>query len=145
MVKPDGVQRQLVGEIISRYEKKGYTLVGLKMIAPDEKLAAKHYEDLKDKPFYKGLVAYFCTGQPVVAMCWQGPDVCKVGRIFIGQTNPLTSQPGTIRGDFGVSIGRNLIHGSDGHEGAQAEIPLWFKENEIFNWAVSDDKWKHEK
>lgn len=145
MVKPDGVQRGLVGEIIQRMEKKGYILVGIKMVLPDEKLASDHYADLKEKPFYKGLVNYFLQGQPVVAMVWQGQDVIKVSRKFIGQTNPLTSEPGTIRGDFGVAVDRNIIHGSDGAEGAKTEIPLWFKENEVFQWTPSNDKWTYSK
>jgi nucleoside-diphosphate kinase len=145
MVKPDGVQRGLVGEIVKRFEQKGFILVGIKMVNPTEELASKHYEDLKAKPFYKSLVNYFLQGQPVVGMVWQGADVVKSGRRLIGETNPLTSPQGTIRGDFGVNIGRNIIHGSDGTDGAQTEIALWFKENEVHSWTPSNEKWTYEK
>ena len=117
MVKPEGVARGLVSEIIGRWEKRGYTLVGIKVLQPDAKLAGAHYADLSARPFFKDLVHYMSSSGPVVAMVWQGKDVIKVSRDMIGMTNPLTSAPGTIRGDLAVNIGRNVIHGSDGVEG----------------------------
>lgn len=125
MVKPDGVQRGLVGEIIGRFEKRGYQLVGLKMVHASKDHIEKHYEDLAGKPFYPGLVAYMSSG-PVVAMIWQGKDVVKQGRALLGATNPLASAPGTIRGDFGIDVGRNICHGSDAVDSAKKEIALWF-------------------
>jgi len=125
MIKPDGVQRGLVGEIIQRFERKGYQLVAMKFVHVSKELAEKHYDDLKAKPFYKGLCEYIVSG-PVVAMVWQGKDVVKGGRTLIGATNPAASTPGTIRGDLAIDVGRNIIHGSDGPSGAEAEIKLWF-------------------
>jgi nucleoside-diphosphate kinase len=145
MVKPDGVQRELVGEIIKRMETKGYKLVAIKMIEPDEKLVKAHYADLKDRPFFGGLIKYFSSNGPVVAMVWEGAQVINYSRKLIGKTNPLDSEPGTIRGDLAVNVGRNVIHGSDGVEGAQAEIPLWFKESEVITWTSSNDKWAYDK
>ena len=145
MVKPDGVQRQLVGEIIKRMETKGYKLVGIKMVDPDEKLVKAHYADLKDRPFFGGLIKYFSTSGPVVAMVWEGAEVIKYSRMMIGKTDPLQSAPGTIRGDLAVNVGRNVIHGSDGVDGAQAEIPLWFKDSEVQSWTPATEKWAYEK
>eukprot|EP00252_Welwitschia_mirabilis_P028095 TRINITY_DN997_c0_g1_i1.p1 TRINITY_DN997_c0_g1~~TRINITY_DN997_c0_g1_i1.p1 ORF type:complete len:149 (+),score=26.09 TRINITY_DN997_c0_g1_i1:102-548(+) len=142
MIKPDGVQRGLVGEIISRFEKKGYYLKGLKMTVVDKSFAEKHYEDLSAKPFFNGLVEYITSG-PVVAMVWQGKDVVATGRKIIGATNPLASDPGTIRGDFAVEIGRNVIHGSDGVESAKKEIALWFPEG-VSDWQSSLHSWIYE-
>jgi len=133
-VKPDGVERGLVGNIVERFEKRGYVLVALKMVTPTQQLAAGHYEDLSQKPFFPKLVAFFSSG-PVVAMVWQGKDVIKTGRNMLGATNPLASNPGTIRGDYAIDIGRNVCHGSDSAEGAAKEIPFWFSEKEINNWA----------
>eukprot|EP00891_Asterochloris_glomerata_P009229 jgi/Astpho2/9229/Aster-07186 len=127
MIKPDGVQRGLVGEIIKRFEAKGYHLRGLKFMNVPRELAEEHYVDLKSKPFYAGLVEYICSG-PVVAMVWEGLDVVKGGRTIIGATNPAQSAPGTIRGDLCIQVGRNIIHGSDAVESAKREIGLWFSE-----------------
>nr|GMD71649.1 nucleoside diphosphate kinase [Ipomoea batatas] len=127
MIKPDGVQRGLVGEIIGRFEKKGFSLKGLKLITVDRAFAEKHYADLSSKPFFNGLVEYIVSG-PVVAMVWEGKGVVVTGRKIIGATNPLESAPGTIRGDFAIDIGRNVIHGSDSVESAGKEIALWFPE-----------------
>eukprot|EP00697_Spironema_sp_BW2_P016930 gnl/Spiro4/8440_TR4433_c0_g1_i1.p2 gnl/Spiro4/8440_TR4433_c0_g1~~gnl/Spiro4/8440_TR4433_c0_g1_i1.p2 ORF type:complete len:192 (+),score=43.46 gnl/Spiro4/8440_TR4433_c0_g1_i1:39-578(+) len=126
-VKPDGVQRRLVGRIIKRFEDRGFTLVGLKMVRPSDALARQHYADLSSKGFFAGLINFFTSG-PVVAMCWQGPNVVKVGRMMLGETRPQDSLPGSIRGDYCVDVGRNIIHGSDSVESAQAELALWFPE-----------------
>eukprot|EP00178_Gracilaria_changii_P002652 TRINITY_DN13963_c1_g2_i1.p2 TRINITY_DN13963_c1_g2~~TRINITY_DN13963_c1_g2_i1.p2 ORF type:complete len:149 (+),score=20.75 TRINITY_DN13963_c1_g2_i1:1-447(+) len=146
MIKPDGVQRGLVGEIIKRFENKGYKLVNLKMVLPTKEFAEKHYADLSKKPFFNGLVEYFSSG-PVVAMIWQGTNVIKGGRTLLGETNPADSTPGSIRGDFCVEVGRNICHGSDSAESAKAEIALWFPETEggALVWERSTEKWVHEK
>ncbi|CEH16658.1 nucleoside diphosphate kinase [Ceraceosorus bombacis] len=127
MVKPDGVQRGLVGEIIGRFEKRGYKLVAAKLVHASVEHLEKHYADLKGKPFFPGLVKYMASG-PVMALVFQGKDVVKQGRVLLGATNPLASAPGTIRGDFGIDVGRNICHGSDGVESAKKEIALWFGE-----------------
>lgn len=142
-VKPDGVQRGLVGEIISRLEAKGFTLVGLKLIKPSRDLAEAHYNVHKERPFFPGLVEFITSGA-VVAMVWEGDGVVASARKLIGATNPLNAEPGTIRGDFGVSVGRNLIHGSDAPETAQHEIGLWFKEEELVGWQPTITPWLYE-
>eukprot|EP00275_Glaucocystis_incrassata_P000649 EC120114.1.p1 GENE.EC120114.1~~EC120114.1.p1 ORF type:complete len:153 (+),score=28.35 EC120114.1:104-562(+) len=143
MIKPDGVQRGLVSEIISRFEKKGYKLVALKLIHPPKALAQKHYEDLSSKPFYDGLCNFLSSG-PVVAMVWQGTDVVATGRKLIGATNPLASAPGTIRGDFALDVGRNVIHGSDSVDNAVKEIKLWFMEDDLVDWTPVASTWVYE-
>ncbi|KAI1314626.1 Nucleoside diphosphate kinase A [Mortierella claussenii] len=125
MVKPDGVERSLVGEIIKRFENKGFQLIALELKTPTRELLEKHYADLSSKPFFGGLMNYMTSG-PVVAMVWSGKGVVKAGRVLLGETNPLASLPGTIRGDFCVDVGRNLCHGSDSVENAEKEIALWF-------------------
>ncbi|KAI8893983.1 nucleoside diphosphate kinase [Globomyces pollinis-pini] len=141
-VKPDGTQRALVGQVISRFERKGYKLVGLKAVVPTRALAEVHYADLKTRPFFNGLVNYMTSGAaPVVAMVWEGPDVIRQGRRLIGATNPLDAEPGTIRGDFCISVGRNIIHGSDSYESASIEIPLWFTSSEIYDWEFGNAEW----
>ena len=142
-VKPDGVQRGLVGEIIRRFETKGFTLVGLKLLQVSQELAAQHYDVHKERPFFPGLVEFITSG-PVVAMVWEGDGVIASARKLIGATNPLSAEPGTIRGDYGVSIGRNLIHGSDAPETAQREIGLWFKDEELVNWQPTVTPWLYE-
>ena len=142
-VKPDGVQRGLVGEIIKRFENKGYTMVGLKLLQPTKEQAEQHYIDLAGKPFYSGLTDYFSSG-PIVGMVWQGSNVIKGGRNLLGATNPLDSAPGTIRGDFAVQVGRNIAHGSDGPEGAQREIAFWFNQDEIVEWKPAVTDWVYE-
>lgn len=132
-VKPDGVQRSLVGEIIKRFENKGFKLAGLKMVQPSKEMAGEHYIDLKDKKFYGGLCEYFSSG-PIVAMCWEGLNVIKSGRVLLGATNPADSAPGTIRGDFAVEVGRNICHGSDSAEAAARELTFWFKPEEVITW-----------
>jgi nucleoside-diphosphate kinase len=142
-IKPDGVQRGLVGEIIRRFETKGFTLVGLKFLKVSKELAEQHYGVHRERPFFGSLVE-FITSSPVVAMVWEGDGVVASARKIIGATNPLTSEPGTIRGDFGINIGRNLIHGSDAPETAQQEIALWFKDEELVNWQPHLTPWLHE-
>lgn len=139
-IKPDGVQRGLVGEIIRRFEDKGFTLVGLKFMRVSRELAEQHYDIHREKPFFQGLVEFITSG-PVVAMVWEGDGVVTSARKMIGATNPLTAEPGTIRGDFGVNIGRNIIHGSDAAETAQQEVNLWFKEEELASWEPSLTPW----
>lgn len=143
MIKPDGIQRNLVGEVISRFETKGFTLVGMKFLKVSRELAEKHYNIHKERPFFGGLVD-FITSSPVVAMVWEGEGVVAGARSLIGATNPLTAAPGTIRGDFGVSIGRNLIHGSDAIETAQSEIALWFGDGELVDWKPVATPWLYE-
>ncbi len=142
-VKPDGVQRGLVGEIISRYEAKGFTLVGLKLMQVSRELAEQHYGEHKERPFFSDLVNFITSG-PIVAMVWEGKGVVASARKVIGKTNPLDSEPGTIRGDFGVDIGRNIIHGSDAVETAQREIALWFKPEELAAWEPTLKQWIYE-
>ncbi|HLP91620.1 MAG TPA: nucleoside-diphosphate kinase [Nostocaceae cyanobacterium] len=142
-IKPDGVQRGLVGEIIRRFETKGFTLVGLKFLQVSKELAEQHYDVHKERPFFPSLVEFITSG-PVVAMVWEGEGVVASARKIIGATNPLNSEPGTIRGDFGINIGRNLIHGSDAIETAQREISLWFKNEELVNWHPNLTPWLRE-
>ena len=142
-IKPDGVQRNLVGEIIRRFESKGFTLVGLKMLKVSRELAEQHYDVHKERPFFPGLVE-FIISSPVVAMVWEGEGVVAAARKIIGATNPLNAEPGTIRGDFGINVGRNLIHGSDAQETAQREIKLWFKDDELVSWEPNLTPWLKE-
>ncbi len=143
MIKPDGVQRNLVGEIVSRFETKGFTLIGMKLMQVSRELAEKHYGVHKERPFFGSLVEFIISA-PVVAMVWEGDGVVASARKLIGATNPLTAEPGTIRGDFAVSIGRNIIHGSDAIETAQSEITLWFKEEELVSWEPTTKPWLYE-
>ena len=143
MIKPDGVQRGLVGNIIERFEKKGFKLVALKFVWPTEELLQKHYSDLSSKPFFPGLVKYMSSG-PVVPMVWEGLNVVKTGRQMLGATNPADSQPGTIRGDLCIQVGRNIIHGSDSVESANKEIALWFTEKEVVGWTPAAENWIYE-
>jgi len=131
MVKPDGVQRGLVGEIIGRFEKKGLRIVGMKCLVPSRALAESHYAVHKGKPFYEPVVEFITSG-PVVAMCLEGPDgTIEMVRLMMGKTSPLEAAPGTIRGDFANTTQQNLIHGSDGPETAAVEIALWFRPDEL--------------
>ncbi|KAF8803535.1 nucleoside diphosphate kinase [Phlegmacium glaucopus] len=130
MIKPDGVQRNLVGKIISRFEERGFKLIALKLVQSTEAHLEKHYADLKGKPFFPGLIKYMASG-PVVAMVWQGLDAVKTGRVMLGATNPLASAVGSIRGDFCLAVGRNVCHGSDSVESAEKEIALWFPEGVV--------------
>ncbi|XP_022161944.1 nucleoside diphosphate kinase-like [Myzus persicae] len=140
MVKPDGVQRGLVGKIIKRFEEKGFKLVAMKFMWASEELLSKHYADLSSRPFFPGLVKYMASG-PVVPMVWEGLDVVKTGRFILGATDPKNSNPGTIRGDLCIQVGRNIIHGSDAVESANKEIALWFSEKEVVSWSRASDSW----
>lgn len=143
MVKPDGVQRGLVGEIIKRFEQRGYKLVALKMCSPSKEHIEKHYSDLSTKKFFPALVQYMLTG-PVVATVWQGTSAVKVGRTIVGETDPIESRPGTIRGDFCIEKGRNIIHASDSVDNAEKEINLWFSQEEVQKWSKIDEKMVYE-
>ncbi|CAE6500820.1 unnamed protein product [Rhizoctonia solani] len=136
MIKPDGVQRALVGEILSRFEKRGFKIVALKLVHSTKEHLEKHYGDLKDMPFFPGLIKYMASG-PVVAIVIEGLDAVKTGRAMLGATKPLESAPGTIRGDYALAVGRNICHGSDSVENAQKEIDLWFPEGIV---QYTDDK-----
>ncbi len=142
-IKPDGVQRGLVGEIIGRFERKGFKLVGLKQLTPSRELAESHYGVHRERPFFAGLVDFITSG-PVVAMVWEGDGVIAAARLMIGATKPLEASPGTIRGDLAINIGRNVIHGSDGPDTAIQEIALWFSEGELSDWAPADQTWRTE-
>ena len=143
-IKPDGVQRGLIGEILSRFERKGFELVGLKQLVPSRELAEKHYGVHKERPFFGTLVDFITSG-PVVAMVWEGEGVIANARKMIGSTKPLEADPGTIRGDLAINIGRNVIHGSDAPETAVFEIGLWFTSAELNSWDPSDQIWRVEK
>jgi len=129
-VKPDGVRRGLVGEIISRFERRGIRIVGLKMVQPSRELAEKHYAVHRDKPFYESIVNFITSG-PVVVMALECPNAIEVVRQMMGATNPLNAAPGTIRGDFGLDIEQNIIHGSSDPEAAEYELNLWFTPEEF--------------
>ncbi|PIA34691.1 hypothetical protein AQUCO_03700165v1 [Aquilegia coerulea] len=139
-IKPDGVQRGLISEIMSRFERKGFKLVAVKLVVPSKDFAQKHYHDLKERPFFNGLCDFLSSG-PVLAMVWEGEGVIKYGRKLIGATDPQKSEPGTIRGDLAVVVGRNIIHGSDGPETAKDEINLWFKPEELVSYQSNSEKW----
>jgi nucleoside-diphosphate kinase len=143
LVKPDGVHRGLIGQIINRFETRGLKLVGMKFIQMTDELAAKHYAIHKGKPFYEKLVAYIVSG-PVVAMVWEGQEAISAARKTMGATNPIEASPGTIRGDFGMEIGRNLVHGSDSLENAAAEVSLFFDPDELVQWVRDSDDWIRE-
>ncbi len=140
MVKPDGVQRELIGEITSRFEKKGFQLVGAKLMTISKQLAEEHYGEHKERPFFGELVDFITSG-PVFAMVWQGENVIATARQMMGATNPSEAAPGTIRGDFGVTVGKNIIHGSDSPESAKREIGLFFKENELVEYSKLINNW----
>ena len=140
LIKPDGVQRGLVGEITKRLENRGLKLIGLKIVYPDVALAEKHYAVHKGKPFYAGLVRYI-TGGPVVAMVWSAPDVIQAVRQTIGATSPTEAAPGTERHDFAIIRDRNLTDASDSVESAETEIAIWFKDEEIINWQMAQEPW----
>ncbi|UCB57939.1 MAG: nucleoside-diphosphate kinase [Thermoplasmatales archaeon] len=140
MVKPDGVQRGLIGDIINRFEKKGLKIVAMKMVSVNKELAEKHYGLHKGKPFFDPTVKYI-TSSPVVAMILEGYNAIDLVRTMMGKTNPIDAASGSIRGDFGQFIGRNIVHGSDGTDTAEMEINLWFKPEEISNYIKIDEKW----
>uniref|UniRef100_A0A6V2P0J3 Nucleoside diphosphate kinase n=1 Tax=Ditylum brightwellii TaxID=49249 RepID=A0A6V2P0J3_9STRA len=143
MIKPDGVQRGIVGNIVSRFEQKGYKLVAMKTKQATKELLDAHYKDLVEKPFFAGLRDYMMSG-PVVCMIWEGKEAVSTGRKMLGATNPLESAPGTIRGDFCVEVGRNICHGSDSVDNAKKEIGLWFSEDELISWEDHSKDWVYE-
>ena len=143
ILKPDAVQRGLIGQITARLEQRGIKLVGMRFIHIDDELAARHYAVHKGKPFYEGLIKYI-TSSPVVVQVWEGKRVIDIVRRTCGATNPVDADLGTIRADFGVEIGRNLIHASDGAETAAYEIPLYFKEEDLVSWPRANDAWINE-
>ena len=140
IVKPDGVQRGLIGEILGRLERRGLKLAALKLMAVPRDLAERHYAVHQGKPFYNGLIQYI-TSAPVVVAVFEGNDAVAVVRSSVGATNPVQAAPGTIRGDFALEIGRNLIHASDAPETAQQEVTLWFTEAELTTWDRANDRW----
>ncbi len=144
LVKPDGVQRALVGEIISRLERRGLRLVAAKFMAVSKELAESHYAEHKGKPFYDGLVSYIISS-PVMAMAWEGPNAVAAIRQTMGSTRPTEAAPGTIRHDFGLEVGRNLTHASDKPETGEREVGLWFKSDELVSWKRETDRWIFEK
>merc|ERR1711956_119440 len=143
LLKPDAVHRGLVGEIIKRFEQKGFKLVAMKMMHASVEHLEEHYSDLKGKGFFPGLIKYMNSG-PVVPMVWEGLNVVKTGRVMLGETNPAASAPGTIRGDFSIQVGRNMCHGSDAVESANKEIALWFKDEELVKWDPVTMGWVYE-
>lgn len=143
LVKPDGVQRGLIGKIISRFEQRGLKLIGMKFMRMSRDLAQRHYAVHEGKPFYDDLVSYIVSG-PVVAMAWEGKEAISIARRTMGSTSPVDSAPGTIRGDFGIEIGRNLVHGSDGKETAEYEMGLFFGNEELVTWERDIERWVRE-
>ncbi len=140
LVKPDGVQRALIGEIISRLEKRGLMLIAMDFRQITKEFAEKHYYMHKGKPFYKGLIEYI-TASPLVAMIWEGTEAISAVRQTVGATNPLEADPGTIRHDFSLLTSRNLIHASDSVESAEREIELWFDPSTIYTWSRHHEDW----
>lgn len=140
MVKPDGVQRNLVGEIVARFEKKGFQLVGGKLMSISKDLAQEHYGEHKERPFFGELVDFITSG-PVFAMVWEGENVISTARQMMGSTNPKDAVQGTIRGDFGITVGKNVIHGSDSSTSATREIGIFFNENEIVEYGKLVNQW----
>ena len=143
MIKPDGVQRGLVGEVIARLERKGYKLIAMKFENASKEHVEAHYEDHRGKKFFDPLVEYMTSG-PVVPMVWEGDNIIEGSRTLIGATNPTAAAPGTIRGDFALDVGRNLIHGSDLPESAEKEIKHWFKDEELTTYTHHDTPWVYE-
>jgi nucleoside-diphosphate kinase len=144
IIKPDGVQRGLMGEIIARLERRGLRLAAMKFMAVSAELAARHYAVHQGKPFYDGLIRYISSA-PVVVMAWEGPGAIEAVRQTVGATHPLKAAPGTIRADYALEIGRNLIHASDGPETAAFELGLWFKPDEFVEWKRDGERWVFEK
>jgi nucleoside-diphosphate kinase len=143
LVKPDGVQRGLIGEIIGRFERRGLKLLGMKFMQMSQALAEEHYGVHKERPFYNSLVEYITSG-PIVAMVWEGKDAIAAARSTMGATNPVAAAPGTIRGDLGMEIGRNLVHGSDSPENAVKEVNLFFNADELVDWGRTTAPWIRE-
>lgn len=144
LVKPDGVQRALIGEVISRLERRGLRMVAAKFMAVSQELAETHYAIHKGKPFYDGLISYI-TSAPVMAMVWEGPQAVAAVRQTMGATKPVEAAPGTLRHDFALEVGRNLTHASDSVENGAKEVDLWFKKGELVAWKREADRWVFEK
>ncbi|WP_200411221.1 nucleoside-diphosphate kinase [Virgibacillus salexigens] len=140
MVKPDGVQRNLIGEIVKRFESKGFQLVGAKLMTITPDLAEQHYAEHKERPFFGELVEFITSG-PVFAMAWEGENVIAIAREMMGKTNPSEALPGTIRGDYGITVGKNVIHGSDSTESANRELGLFFNNDELSSYTKQDTAW----
>lgn len=140
LLKPDAVQRQLIGEIIVRFERKGLRLVGLKLVKPTRELAEQHYAVHKGKPFYESLLDFLTSG-PTVAMVWEGREAVAACRNLMGLTDGAKAPPGTIRGDYALSVQNNLVHGSDSPENAATEIALWFRPEELVAWTPVQSPW----
>ncbi len=140
LLKPDCVQRHLIGALIQRFEQKGLRLVALKFTQANRDLAEKHYAVHKEKPFYESLLSFLTSG-PTVAIVWEGREAVAIVREMIGKTDGAKSPPGTIRGDYGISVQNNLIHGSDSAENAAAEVALWFQPSDLVNWQPADMGW----
>ena len=140
LLKPDAVQRRLVGEITRRFERKGLRLAGLKLLQPTRELAERHYAVHQGKSFYESLLAFLTSG-PTVAMVWEGREAVAVCRRLMGETDGAKAGPGTVRGDFALSVQNNLVHGSDSPENAAAEIALWFKPEELVAYTPTDANW----
>lgn len=143
LVKPDGVQRGLVGEVISRLERRGLRLVAAKFMEVSQGLAEEHYAIHQGKPFYEGLIRYI-TSAPVMAMVWEGPNAIVAVRQTMGSTRPTEASPGSIRHDYALEVGRNITHASDSVENGETEIALWFREDELVNWSRDVDRWVFE-
>ena len=144
MAKPDAVQRGLIGEMVSRFEDRGLKLVGAKFVRIDRDLAEDHYGEHEGKPFFSDLVGFITSG-PVMAMVWEGQDAVAQVRTMMGETDPAESAPGTIRGDYGLDLGRNVVHGSDTEEGsAEREIDLFFDDDELVDYERADEAWLYE-
>ena len=143
MLKPDAVQRGLVGEILSRMEKKGFKLVAAKLMQVSQELAERHYQEHKGKPFFRPTVDYI-TSSPVMAMVWEGKNIIAQARSLMGATNPAQADPGSIRGSLAGDVSRNLIHGSDSQESADREIALYFAANEILSYVKAEESWLSE-
>ncbi|HBP64919.1 MAG TPA: nucleoside-diphosphate kinase [Desulfosporosinus sp.] len=143
MLKPDAVQRGLVGEVITRFEKKGFKLAGMKFIQVDRALAEAHYAEHRGKMFFEPTVTYIISS-PVVAMVWQGNNAVALARQLMGSTKPVEANPGSIRGMFGVDVSRNIIHGSDSVTSAEREIALYFKPEELIDYSKAGEEWLSE-
>ncbi|MGL4821350.1 MAG: nucleoside-diphosphate kinase [Bacilli bacterium] len=140
MVKPDGVQRKLIGEVVARFEQKGFQLLGAKLMQISVEQASEHYAEHKERPFFPELVDFITSG-PVFAMVWEGEGVIELARKMMGKTKPQDAEPGTIRGDYASTVSKNIIHGSDSPESAVREIGIFFNENELLNYDVELNRW----
>jgi nucleoside-diphosphate kinase len=143
LIKPDGVQRGLIGEIVTRLEKRGLRMIAARFMRVPEKLARAHYAEHEGRDFYPDLISYI-TSSPVMAMAWEGPNAVAAVRQTMGKTNPLDAYPGTVRHDFGLEIGRNLTHASDKTETGEKEVALWFNEGDLVAWSRENDRWYFE-